>query len=119
MRWQRREREKCHYLNNQWANLEPTYAAIHDASSRLGHADMKNVKAILRDLRGNPGVMTHERVLTFNGSDWSGGSDKYITVVTPLLQRERNSRPSISIVVKLDGRCVLWIVRKTAVARVC
>ena len=86
---------------------------------------MKNVKAILRDLRGNPGVMTHERVLTFSGSDWSNGSDKYImdpwgnTVVTPLLQRERNSRPSISIVVKLDGRCVLWIVRKTAVARVC
>ena len=69
--------------------------AMGKASSSLGRAsdtDMRNVKSILRYLRGNPGIMTVRpttlnleavkrapvgSVSTYGDSDWTGDADRF------------------------------------------
>ena len=75
-----------------WVDRVDRRCAVGKASSILGRAsdtDMMNIKSMLRDLRGNPGIMTRPTtlnldaarralvgsVLTYGNSDWAGDDD--------------------------------------------
>ena len=82
-------------LEKLWIDQVDRRCAVGKASSSPGRAsdtDMMNIYSMLRDLRGNPGIMTVRpttlnldaarrafvgSVLTYGNSDWAGDDDRF------------------------------------------
>ena len=115
-RWERREKESTDSLLENCCRAD-LRCAMGMTSSSLGCAsdtDMRNIKSILRCLRGNPGIMTVrpttlnleavERapvgsVLTYGDSDWAGDADRFSvsgTAVANLVGTRSPRRAEIS-----------------------
>ena len=107
LRWDRRETDEKEMPASEqrvyrqlvgkllWVDRADLHCAMGKASSTLGRAsdtDMRNIKSILRYLRGNPGIMTVRpttlnleaagrapvgSVLTYGDSDWAGDADRF------------------------------------------
>ena len=107
LRWERREIDEQELPASEqrvyrqlvgkwlWIDRVDLHCAMGKALSSLGLAsdtDMRNVKSVLRNLRGNPGIMTVRptklnleavkrapmgSVLTYGNSDWAGDADRF------------------------------------------
>ena len=108
VRWERRETDEEELPASEqkvyrqlvgkllWIDRADVRSAIGKASSSPGRAsdtDMRNIKSILRYLRGNPGIMTVQpmfftleaverasegSVLTYGDADWAGDAGRFM-----------------------------------------
>ena len=111
-----------------WSDRVDLHCAIGKVSSSLGRASdtyMRNVKSVLRYLRGNPGIMAVrpttlnleavkrapvDSVLTYRDSDCAGDADRFSVSGTASWLRRKQSTVALSsgeaeLVAALSGAC--------------